>query len=168
MILTSCGDDEAVSGCTDSNAENFNPDAEESDNSCVYARDKFIGIYEGSITFQNLSALDQTDVEFSITPGIASANQLLVQLTIENAPLTLDGEASGNNIIIDYENTLPNGGVVSPILEGQAVDFTFDGTVSTMDGGDNIMGALDVSFTGEIGGMPTTIDDVGTLTGTKK
>lgn len=171
-LLASCSEDDPVdteiTGCTDETAENYNPDATQSDNNCVYSRDKFIGVYIGSITFMTLDQLDQTDIEFMITPGIASDNQVLVQIDIQGAPLTLDGEAMGNEILVDYENTIPNGGIFNSGLEGVPVDLTFKGTVSTSDDGANIGGALDVTVVGEVMGFPFTIDDVGTLTGMKQ
>ena len=169
-IFSSCGKDDPVTvrGCTDAEADNYNADAAESDGSCVFSRDKFIGVYLGSITFETLSQLDQVGVEFTITPGIATKNEVLVSITIQNAPLTLDGEASGNDILVDYANTLPDGSVFNPALAGSPVDITFKGTVSTTDDGENIMGALDVVAMGMAGVIPVTIEDVGTLSGLKQ
>lgn len=43
LLGTSCDD---ISGCTDRTADNYNPDAVRDDNSCINARDKFLGVYK--------------------------------------------------------------------------------------------------------------------------
>ena len=44
VLLLSSGCDDIV-GCTDRTADNYNPDAVRDDNSCINARDKFLGVY---------------------------------------------------------------------------------------------------------------------------
>lgn len=167
-VFASCSDDEpdTVRGCTDSTAENYNPDAVESDGSCIYSRDKFIGKYFGSIIFDNLNDLNQEDVEFTITPDLED-DAVLVTITIQGANLALPGIVDGNDVNVDYDEIIPDGGIFSSLLAGQEVGLKFLGTVSTSDDAANVMGALDVTVTGEFMGQPVTVDDVGNITGEK-
>lgn len=43
FIISSCS--KSTKGCTDKNAENFSTQAEETNNTCVYPKEKFIGIW---------------------------------------------------------------------------------------------------------------------------
>jgi len=168
-VIASCGDDEEpaiVRGCTDSTAENYNADAVESDGSCVYSRDKFIGKYFGSIIFDNLNDLNQEGVEFTITPGLED-NEVNVIIVIQGASLALPGVVDGNDVDVDYDEIIPDGGIFNSLLAGQEVGLKFLGTVSTTDNAQNVMGALDVTVTGEFMGQPITVDDVGNITGEK-
>lgn len=171
-IFTSCSDDEdgggttVVMGCTDSEAENYNPDATESDNNCVYSRDKFIGNYEGSMIFENLGGLlNQDTLAFTITPGIASDNEVLVGVTIQSIPVFLNGQAVGDSILVDDVYNLPDGGAINPLLTGMPVDVFFAGGVGTLNEGQSVSGNLDIIFKTE---NLDDIADVATLEGEKQ
>lgn len=159
------GETTVITGCTDSNAENYNPDATESDNNCVYFRDKFIGNYEGSMLFENLGILDQDSLAFTISPGIATENEVLVGVTIQSVPVFLNGEAVGDSILVDDIFNLPDGGAINPLLTGMPVDVEFDGGVGTDNEGATISGKLNIVFkTSEL----DDITDVATLAGEKQ
>ena len=171
-IFTSCGKDDdgggttTITGCTDTEAENFNVDATESDNSCVYARDQFIGNYDGSMTFQNLGGLlDQDSLAFTITPGISNANEVLVGVTIQSVPVFLDGIAVGDSILVDDVFNLPDGGAINPILTGMPVEVVFAGGVGMMNDGQTVEGQLDIVFKTE---SLDDIADIATLEGVKQ
>jgi hypothetical protein len=99
LFITSCGDDE-VTGCTDPNAENYNPDADTNDNTCVYTRDKFIGEYVGSFACPGfLSAIDTDSIGFSIVAGLDDTNFNEVIITLRDVSgfdIPLTANASGN------------------------------------------------------------------------
>lgn len=171
-IFTACGKDDdgggitTITGCTDSEAENYNADATESDNSCVYARDQFIGNYQGSMTFQNLGGLlDQDSLAFTITPGISNANEVLVGVTIQSVPVFLDGIAVGDSILVDDVFNLPDGGAINPILTGMPVEVIFAGGVGIMNDGQTIEGQLNIVFKTE---SLDDIADIATLEGEKQ
>ena len=164
-LISSCGKDDEVTGCTDSESENYNPDATKSDNSCVYARDQFIGNYMGSMTFKNLGdLLDQDTLAFSITPGIANANEVLVGVTIQSIPVFLNGVANGDSILVDDVYNLPDGGVINSFFTGMPLDVYFSGGVGTMDDGATVEGKLDIVFKSD--GIDD-IPDEATLKGTR-
>ena len=171
-IFTSCGKDDdgggttTITGCTDTEAENYNADATESDNSCVYARDQFIGNYQGSMTFQNLGGLlDQDSLAFTITPGTSNANEVLVGVTIQSVPVFLDGIAVGDSILVDDVFNLPDGGAINPILTGMPVEVVFAGGVGMMNDGQTVEGQLDIVFKTE---SLDDIADIATLEGVKQ
>ena len=150
-LFSSCGKDEpgttTITGCTDETAENYNPDATESDNNCVYARDKFIGNYLGSMTFEFLGGLlDQDSLAFAITPGISNANEVLVGVTIQSIPVFLNGQTVGDSIFVDDVYNLPDGGAINPLLTGMPVDVFFEGGVGTINNAQTISGKLDIIF----------------------
>ena len=122
IMVTSCGDDDVTgctdpaadnynpeatvsgdctySGCTDPAAENYNPQATNEDNSCVYARDKFIGEYLGSFECPGvLAAVNSDSIVFTIENGLDPdlINQVIITLKdISGFDVPLLATASGN------------------------------------------------------------------------
>jgi len=101
LFISSCGDDE-VTGCMDPNAENFDPQATNDSNSCVFARDKFIGEYVGSFQCPGvLAAVDTDNIAFSIEPGLDADlfNQVIITLRdVSGFDIPLTANASGNSL----------------------------------------------------------------------
>lgn len=168
--MNSCSDDEpdAIRGCTEEGAENYNPNATESDGNCVYARDKFLGQYLGSLKLATFSQLDQNDVVFEITPGIASKNELIISATGQALPISFKGTASGNDINVDTEQTIPDGGSINPLLDGKKVVISFTGTVSTSDNGNNIAGPLQIIFKTPDDDQIQDLPDMAQITGVRQ
>ncbi len=134
-------------GCMDAEAENYNPMANIDSGDCFFARDKFIGNYEGSMIFKDLGGLlNQDSLAFTITPGIASANEVLVGVTIQSIPVFLNGNAVGDSILVDDVYNLPDGGAINPLLTGMPVEVLFSGGVGTSDEGATVSGILDIIF----------------------
>lgn len=156
-------------GCMNSEAENFDPNATDDSGECVFFRDKFIGAYEGNMTFANLGGLlNQDSIDFSITPGISSLNEVLVGVTIQSLPVFLTGMATAEGLVVDDIYNIPDGAAINPILAGEPVQVIFSGIVTTTDGGQNIGGDLDVTFITPQNDDLADILDVATLTGTKQ
>ncbi len=169
VTFNSCSDDE-VTGCTDANAENFNAEAVMDDGTCVYARDKFLGDFFGSITCAGALASINTDsLTFTVAPGLGTnVSETLITLTSGAvAGATFTSTVSGNNL--DVDATLP--GV--PLL-----DITGDGVPDPIDlevGGAASMDAAEVVLSGNLniavkspGSGATLATDVCAIEGTKQ
>jgi hypothetical protein len=116
LFLTSCGDD-LIKGCTDEAAENYNPDAEESDGNCTFSREKFVGDYLGSIVCPgdlSDSFNPDTTYAFKIVEDLdidAGPNDLKISLPISttingfpiNTQITFGGTADGNRLLVDND-----------------------------------------------------------------
>lgn len=108
VFISSCGDDE-VTGCTDSDAENYDPEATASSGDCTYARDKFLGDYLGTFECPGLLALINSDsLEFSIQEGLNSDNKNEVIVSLKNIAggLTFDLEATADGDVLNIEAEL--------------------------------------------------------------
>lgn len=169
FTFTSCSEDDKpenndVVGCMEEGAENYNPNANVA-GACVYARDKFLGQYLGSLTLQTLSFLNQNDVIFEITPGIASDNEVIISASGQSIPINFKGEAEGNLIKVDAEQIIPDVSVISPIASGEGI-VIFVGDVAISDDGQMINGDLDISISAD--GISQPIQDVGTISAVKQ
>lgn len=169
FTFTSCSEDDKpvnndVVGCMEEGAENYNPNATVA-GTCVYARDKFLGQYLGSLTLQTLTLLDQNDVTFEITPGITSDNEVIISASGQSIPINFKGEAEGNLIKVDAEQVIPDLSAINPIVSGEGV-VKFVGDVAISDDGQMINGDLDITITG--GNLPQAIQDVGTISAIKQ
>lgn len=99
----SCKKEEAeIKGCRDKDAENYNASANV-DGDCVYARDKFIGTYNGTLSCPGSLALISGQTNFNIdeniTGGKNDVNVLITTTTGLVVPVT--GTCSGNKLSID-------------------------------------------------------------------
>ncbi len=126
LILTSCGDD-AIKGCTDPEAENYNPDADESDSSCTYARDKFIGDYLGTLDCELGVVQEDSTYSFKIlesTRDGAPKNEVEVTVNVtvdvppigpQTVPVVFPATINGNNLSVDNYMTVIAGFVQASI-----------------------------------------------------
>lgn len=163
LSLNSCSD--PVKGCTDPDAETYNADAEESDDSqCVYARDKFIGSFKGSLIcpgslngFFNNPVYDYT---ISETAG-GAVNQVTLGLTVLGAPTNLAATVSGNTITLNQ--TIPN--VPIPGIPVPA-NILATGTATISADGKTLSGNINISVSASV--LPAPITDICPITGTKQ
>ena len=139
LFITSCSDD-PVKGCTDPLAETYNPDAEESDaNSCVYARDKFVGNYAGSLVCPGAlgSFIDNPSYNFSIEESASgTVNDLSINLVVFGVPTKLAATVNGDLLTIDQ--TLENIPFNVPPLGDVIVNIVASGSASVS--GNNLTG----------------------------
>ncbi len=165
LMVTSCGEDE-VEGCTDPNADNFNPEATISsgdceysgctdpdaenydpnatndDGNCVYARDKFLGDYIGSFQCPGtLSLISSDTLEFSIQPSLDASDKNGVIVSLKNVAggLTFDLPATAEGDMLTIEAEL----LGVPVL-GATGNVTGGGT-ATIDANDILMADIELN-----------------------
>lgn len=120
-------------GCTDPNAENFDPSAEMEDGTCIAQRDKFIGFYD--VSYQcNRWIPEQT------IPRIVKSTITLDQIWIQNFDEfqnSIVATVSRNTIIIPRQHPDADG----HYIEGEGI----------------IVGnTLTITYTVKHGGLPTS------------
>lgn len=127
VLFTSCSD--PVKGCTDPNAENYNADADESDATlCVYARDKFIGDYAGSLICPS-GLINQPEYNYKISEKAGgTADEVTITITVMGAPVAVSGKVSGNTITLDQ--SLSNLPFTLPTGTTAVVNIKVTGTVN--------------------------------------
>ncbi len=189
LFLLSCGDDEPevisgctnanadnynpnansddgsciISGCTDPMADNYNPEANNDDGSCVYPRDKWLGIWDIELDCNNQliqTALAGQEFQVEIVPSESDVN--FVQIKLVNSILQgepEDIEINGN--VIEYNPpklSIPFNGDEFETEVGITLILQSDEV--TMGGSMDIT-IFDVPFVG-------TITDVCDISGTKQ
>lgn len=118
FALTGCGD--PVQGCTDPDAENYNSEAEESDGSCTYERDKFLGNYSGEIMC-GFPVSDGGTFDMEVNEGLSASDQVELVFSNTELPLpTVQATVVGDSIfLIDKEvNDVEISGFVFDVLVG--------------------------------------------------
>lgn len=126
-----------VEGCTDETAENYNPDAEVSDNSCTYARDKFIGTFKGTLDCQ---APLPSGEEFTmvVSESLSSNSEVLLNFEDLANPLPeLSARAEGNKLIIDPKQVSV---ALDPSNPTVLTDLEYSGEATIA--GDNLSGQI--------------------------
>lgn len=161
LMMISCGDDEPVMGCTDADADNYNADATESDNSCTYF-DLFAGDYVG--TFECAGALAQifTAADVNISQSGAGVTALINSMALPG-PVPLPGTITDKNTL-SVDTTLPNVDL-SMLIPGVIANIEVVGTLSpTADG---ISGPMSFNIVEVTGAVPPIMDSC-TYTATKQ
>ncbi len=115
----------ATKGCTDDTADNYDENATEDDDSCIPARDKFLGSYavqeacaSGNYTYTctivtsstgDLKVIINNHGDFNLTinsaASVSGENITLDNATYDNRTLTGSGSISGNIITLTYTIT---------------------------------------------------------------
>jgi hypothetical protein len=126
-------------GCTDKEAENYDIQANVSGN-CIYARDKFIGKYDGTLACPGtnlgfLSGMTTFTIDEDIAGGKNSVNVLVkttsgltvpVKGVCKNNVLSLDTDVKGVTVTV---------GGLTTVVDVKAVgDIIFDPTAKTLTG----------------------------------
>ena len=136
--LDSCKD---VPGCTDSEAENFNPDADVTDGTCSYARDKFLGTFEGNLS---CDAPLPNDEAFTMVIAEGLTNNSEVTLNFQNltTPLPeLTARVDGSTLIIDPESVDI---ALDPNMPDNTTALSYSGEATIDAAGENLSGELRV------------------------
>ncbi len=140
-ISFSCVPDPVV-GCTDADADNYNPEAEESDNSCVYARDKFLNEYNG-INECPAPLPGESAFVLEITEGLDGSNAVQIEFKDLDLPVPiLNGTAQGDSIIVEPDvYQVPLG--IDPTDPDKLYDVTMS-AVARYVSADSIKGELNL------------------------
>lgn len=139
-VTTSCK--EPVEGCTDSEAENYNPEAEVNSNNCVYSRDKFLNEYNGINECPSPLPEESTFV-LEISEGLSGNNAVQIEFKDLDLPVPiLEGTAKGDSIIVEPDvYQVPLG------LDPNDPDKLYDVTMSAVAiyiSSDSIVGELNL------------------------
>ena len=103
VLFTDCKD--PVEGCTDANAENYDADADESDGTCVYARDKFLGEYIGDMMCTGGIIPDAEGFTIQIRESLNGDNAVEIEFIGTAAPMPiLLGTADADQITVPEES----------------------------------------------------------------
>ena len=115
MILQGC----ANSGCTDATADNYDPDATESSDNCIPARDKFLGDYlvQANCTdtsyVYNISIITATglnkiviqnfgDYAIDVNASVSGSLVEITEGTYGTKIISGSGELSGYTMVLHY------------------------------------------------------------------
>ena len=161
LFTTACGESE---GCTDPAAENYDADAESDDGTCVYAADKFIGSYTGSIACGVVLGplLDNDSFPFSIVeaPG-GGPNDIVINL-MGSIPVAFTATVSGDNLTISTQ--LPGLPLIDIDMDGTPENFDLDVSGNASISGTTINGTITITATNDL--LPGPLTDQCTIQGT--
>lgn len=127
-VFTSCGEDDVlgctdpnsdnfnslataddgscvISGCTNPDAENFNPDANRDDNgTCVFARDKFLGTYTGTINCTLITQFNSESTTVLFEPDPDDVNNILITIQNDDFEIPVSGMVVGDKLLLLAED----------------------------------------------------------------
>jgi len=152
FLVMSCGEDDpvAVKGCTDSEADNYNELATESDDSCTYF-DRISGTFTGTFDCAGfLAAILIDETTLSIGELSKPSTVGISVVTTLDFPIPLIGNIVDKNTI-DVGNTienipLPEDIDILPAHEGEQFDITVSGQLVLSEDGSMISGTLTFVF----------------------
>lgn len=141
VIISSCKKE--VEGCTDVESENFNAEAT-INSGCVYARDKFIGSYKGTLTCPGVLSLINGETTLTIDEDIAGGKNDVTVVITTNTGLTIpikgickDEKLSIDAVVKDVTITI----LGSP----QKMDITAKGSVNFKEVDKSLDGVLNLT-----------------------
>lgn len=143
LTALGCKKEEAeITGCRDKDAENYNASANV-DGDCVYARDKFIGTYKGTLTCPGGLSLISGQTDFNIDENLSGGkNDVTVLITTTTGlvvPVT--GTCSGNKLSID---ALLKDLTITLVGSPVRVDITAKGEVTYTESTKTLSGSLNL------------------------
>lgn len=128
LSMQSCFLFQKEEGCTDPEAENYDPSAEKSDGTCTYKRDRYLGTFKvnencnsGNFTYNvTISAAvaggeavvinNLGNYGFNVNANIASGAKLIFSETQSTITFSGEGDINGNTLSIVYSTS--SGGII--------------------------------------------------------
>jgi len=98
-----------ITGCTDTEAENYEAAANQSGD-CIFARDKFIGTYFGSLACDQelLQEFDSDSLTFTLIEGMGDGkNSVTLDLMDFAIDSPIDATAEGDELVINNKGVGP-------------------------------------------------------------
>lgn len=149
LTISSCNKD--IEGCMDSEAANFNPDANVDSGVCEFARDKFLGTFIGDLTCQ--APLPNSDgFQITISEGLTDNSEVEISFENTDTPIpVLIGTVTGNSITIpDTEASV----ALNPDFPEIKSTIVFSGEAQIDEIGVNLTGFI-TAFVAILGGSAT-------------
>jgi hypothetical protein len=156
-------------GCTDPLAETYDADAEESDPTlCVYAREKFVGNYSGSLICPGAlsGTINNPVYDFAISERAGgTVQQVSVDVSVFGAPFKLAGTVDKNTLTIDQ--TIPNLPFTVPPIGATTVNLIAKGSATMSTDNKTLDGTIDITIVLAANNAPVATDKC-PIKGTKK
>lgn len=144
LLMISCGSS-GEEGCTDSRAENYNPDATTDNGNCVFPNQKFLGNYSGAFVCGGaLSVINTDNADFEITESSNPNEKLKVTITVNITGAGIfpfEATVSGNKLTFS-ELKLNNYTLTLPVVGAVTANLTFSGSAELLN--DNINATIDI------------------------
>jgi len=144
-----------ITGCTDVAAENYLPNANVSSGDCIFSRDKFLGIYNGSLSCAILTDLNTESAEIEIKIVIDDVSRVSLSITALDLDLPLDADVNGDELSITAEEYPYQVDVSGTLID---VLINANGNVSTADNGMTLTGSFQADVVSAETGDPLISD----------
>ncbi|MFM2393342.1 MAG: hypothetical protein RLZZ546_1324 [Bacteroidota bacterium] len=140
FLLMNCKKE--IEGCTDVDSENFNAEATVNVG-CVYARDKFIGSYKGTLSCPGALNIINGETTLAIDEDIAGGKNDVTVLITTNTGLSIPikGTCEGDKLSID---AVVKDVTVTILGAPQKMDITAKGSVNFKEADKSLEGTLNL------------------------
>ncbi len=145
-----------ISGCTDPAAENFNAAANRADDgTCVFARDKFIGTFLGSINCLLVDQFNSESTTVLLEPNPDDITKISITIETDNFTIPIDATVDGDRLLLiadDFPFDVTILGVQTSVL------IDLDGEATINESQDVISGGFTASILNPLTGAEILAD----------